>query len=775
MPAAKPGRSFFQELLRRRVPQVLGGYVASGASAILFFNFLTSRYALSPYLVDILLWGLILMIPTVALLAYRHGGPGPQHWTPFHLGSVVLNIVVAVGVLTFGFWGKPLSATTTTVAIEDEDGETVEWVVAREGHRKRLVVFAFKNETGDADQDWLATAMPELVRADLAQDPFFRVITTRDVSERLARAGFPDGRGVPLALQRKVAQEVSYAHVVTGTVRGEGDGYALDLDLLDVETGRIQAEHTFTGATIADLADATTVALKADLDLPAAHTETTEDLPAAEVMTASAEALEAYARGLDARYFGQDPVAARERMAEATTIDPTFALAHMERAGMFFVDQDQMAGLEALRAAQQHDYRLSEPLRYSVRAQRLLFEGQPEQARESIEQWIALYPDDPDAYRNRVQFLQLQGDYAGVVADYKRILDLDPTGVGLYLTLGDTYRNQIGDFDAALAAYRAFLREGSEPDVAYRRIGLAHGDAGRLDSALVAFDQAIAADPENLITLQNKAGVLGSLGRFDEAETTLSTMLSRARTDRERISAHNALAQVFQRQGRYPAALEAHQAAWTAMRGYSDANTVLVQRAFFAGEYARAGMTAEADRMIAEAVASPTYDTPGFYRANVALSEAYLFALAGEFDVATERIAIAEEVVDTYGIEQARPILLFFQAEISAAQGDYAAAVEPFAAFVESRPPDVDLAARFGNVLAGAGRTDEARAQFEVALALVPAHAEALLGLAKLAIAEGAIEEAQQHLDAALVIWAKASPEFPLAAEARALRADLAV
>ena len=53
--SAAPERSFFQELLRRRVPQVLGGYVASCASAILFFNFLTSRYALSPYLVDILL------------------------------------------------------------------------------------------------------------------------------------------------------------------------------------------------------------------------------------------------------------------------------------------------------------------------------------------------------------------------------------------------------------------------------------------------------------------------------------------------------------------------------------------------------------------------------------------------------------------------------------------------------------------------------------------------------------------------------------------------
>ncbi|MEO0741466.1 MAG: tetratricopeptide repeat protein [Bacteroidota bacterium] len=771
--SATADRSFFGELLRRRVPQVLGGYVASCASAILFFNFLTSRYALSPYLVDILLWGLILMIPTVALLAYRHGGPGPQHWTPLHLGSVVLNIVVAVAVLTFGFWGKPLSATTTTVAIEDEDGETVERVVVADTHRKRLVVFPFENATSEGG--WVATAMPALVQADLRQDPFFRILTGNNVSERLARAGFADGRGVPLALQRRIAQELSYGHVVAGTVRAEGNGYALDLDLVNTETGRTQAEHTFTGATLAELADAATVALKADLDLPAAHIEATEDLPASEVMTASIEALEAYARGLDARYFGNDPVAARELMSEATALDPTFAHAYLERAGMLFADQDQMGALEALRAAQQHDYRLSEPQRFAIKAQRLFFEGQPEQAREAIGQWVALYPDDPDAYLNRAQFLQLRGDYAGMVADYERSLELEPTSVGRYLTIGDTYRNQIGDFDKALAAYRAFLREGSEPDVAYRRIGLTHEDAGQLDSALVAFDQAIAADPENLITLQNKAGVLASLGRFAEAETTLGTMLSRVRTDRERVSANMALAIVLQRQGRYAAGLEAHRAAWAAMRRYGDANTVLVQQAFAAGEYARVGMLAEAKQMVAEAAASPTYETPGFYRANVALSEAYIAAYAREFDTATDRIAIAEDIVDTYDLEQGRPLLNFFEAEVAAARGNYAAAAEPYAVFVASRPPNAGLLARFADVLAGAGRADEARAQYEAALVLVPAHAEALLGLAKLAIADGAIEEAQQHLDAALDIWAKAPPEFPFAAEARALRAGLAV
>ncbi|MEM8557991.1 MAG: tetratricopeptide repeat protein [Bacteroidota bacterium] len=767
-------RSFFQELLRRRVLQVLGGYAASCASAVLFFNFLTSRYALSPYLVDILLWGLILMVPTVALLAYRHGAPGPQHWTPFHLGSVVVNIVVAVGVLTFAFWGKPLSATTTTITMEGSDGEMIERIVANEGHRKRMLLFPFENATGDAERDWIATAVPALLQADLIQDPFFRVILGHRVNERLARAGFADGRGVPLALQRRIAQEVSYGHVVTGTVRTDETGYALDLDLVDTETGRTQASHAFTGATLADLADAATVALKTDLNLPAIHIEATEDLPAAEVMTASVEALEAYAQGLDARYLRQQPAFARDRLIAATELDPTFARAHLELAGMYFSDQDQAPGLEALRAAQRHDYRLSEPQRYAVKAQRLFFEGQPDQASEAIEQWIALYPDDSDAYSNRAQFRQLQLNYAGMVEDYERVLALDPTAVGLYLTIGDLYRNQIGDFEKALDAYRAFLREGNEPDVAYRRIGLAHENAGQLDSALVVYDQAIAADPENLITLYNQAQVQAKLGRFDEAEAGLARMLSRARTDRERVSANNGLADILQRQGRYPEALDAHRAAWQASRSYGNENAILVTQAFEAIGYAEAGMEAEAERLLADAQASPAYEAPGFYRANVALSAALVAALQGEADEARSLVEAAQEVVDTYNIEQARPLLGFFRAEIDAAQGDYAAAVEPMAVFIESQPPSADFSVRFGNVLAGAGRTDEARAQYEATLALVPVHAEARLGLAKLAIAEGAIEEAQQHLDAALAIWAAAPDSFPFATEARALRAELA-
>ncbi|MEL6610916.1 MAG: hypothetical protein AAFQ53_02380, partial [Bacteroidota bacterium] len=225
----------------------------------------------------------------------------------------------------------------------------------------------------------------------------------------------------------------------------------------------------------------------------------------------------------------------------------------------------------------------------------------------------------------------------------------------------------------------------------------------------------------------------------------------------------------------YAAALEAHRAAWAAMRSYGDANTVLVQQAFAAGEYARVGMLAEAKQMVAEAAASPTYETPGFYRANVALSEAYIAAYAREFDTATDRIAVAEDIVDTYDLEQGRPLLNFFEAEVAVARGNYAAAAEPYAVFVASRPPNAGLLARFADVLAGAGRADEARAQYEAALVLVPAHAESKLGLAKLAIAEGAIEEAQAYLDEALAVWAAAPPEFLFAAEARALRAELSV
>jgi len=109
--------SFFRELLARRVPQFLGGYLAASWIIVEFLDWLVNRYPLSPYLVEFGLVAMASMIPTVALIAYFHGKPGRDRWTRVEKIGIPSNLVIAAALLFFIFQGRELGATTTTVTV----------------------------------------------------------------------------------------------------------------------------------------------------------------------------------------------------------------------------------------------------------------------------------------------------------------------------------------------------------------------------------------------------------------------------------------------------------------------------------------------------------------------------------------------------------------------------------------------------------------------------------------------------------------------------------
>ncbi len=99
-----------QDLVRRRVPHFLGFYLAASWGVVEVVDLLVDRYRLSPQLLDLSIVALLTLIPTVALLAYSHGGPGEQRWTKAEKIGIPTNLLVSAGVLLFMFSGKDLSA-----------------------------------------------------------------------------------------------------------------------------------------------------------------------------------------------------------------------------------------------------------------------------------------------------------------------------------------------------------------------------------------------------------------------------------------------------------------------------------------------------------------------------------------------------------------------------------------------------------------------------------------------------------------------------------------
>ena len=171
-PGEKMPSSALKELLKRRVPQILGIYLGISWAIVEAVGFLVDRYLLSTYLVDLCIVILLSLIPSVLILAYFHGAPGRDEWTMPEKIGIPTNLLACVALIAFLFAGKDLGAATMTVTVADEEGQTVERVIPKSEFRKKVVLFPFENASGDSALDWLQHGMPLGVYADLRQDMF---------------------------------------------------------------------------------------------------------------------------------------------------------------------------------------------------------------------------------------------------------------------------------------------------------------------------------------------------------------------------------------------------------------------------------------------------------------------------------------------------------------------------------------------------------------------------------------------------------------------------
>jgi len=226
--------------MHRRVPQILGMYVAATWMAVEMGDWLTERFGLPEAATSYAFVGLLVMAPSVILLAWGHGAPGRDAWTKLQGTVLGLNLILAAGAMYMlppngervdtGPASTAAAPLIETRELTNELGETVTFEVAREGAHQRLVSFFWRNETGDEDLDWLSYGAPWLLTQDLHRSPLVSAGTPFDVAaliERLRSAGFDDAVGEPLSLDLQMAGERGIKSIITGTA-GKTQGCGCD-------------------------------------------------------------------------------------------------------------------------------------------------------------------------------------------------------------------------------------------------------------------------------------------------------------------------------------------------------------------------------------------------------------------------------------------------------------------------------------------------------------------------------------------------------------------
>jgi len=484
---------FITELRERRVLPAIGMYVASSWVLIEILDRLVRRYLLSPYLTDIVFWGLFSVIPAVMLVAWTHGKPGKDKVTRAERVGVPINLIATIGLLVSVFGDKDLDMAATRVTINNELGQQETVYIPSETFRRRMAVFFWENNSGDPELDWLQYGITELLVQDLQQDPF--VLATSPWSNfsngfysRMQQAGFKDGLNVPPSLMKEIASEANRQYFIEGSLDRAADEYVVTARVWDSQTLEQISELTSRDWDMYAAIDRLSKEVREALDVPEGSSRIAEDLPLAETYGESEAALKAYINGLNARLFDNDFEASNAFFEEATQIDPNFVLGWFLTAVNMVESGDLPAAQTALAKARELDYRLPANDRAQLKALNYRLAGEHEKLMLFLQLQVKIR-DDATSHDMLATMLMISGQLEEAKTESLAALEKDALNVGIFLRLS-TLERATGNMEAAVEYARKYQQHKPEDIDANLQLGDILRDSGDLDAAEENYKQA---------------------------------------------------------------------------------------------------------------------------------------------------------------------------------------------------------------------------------------------------------------------------------------------
>jgi tetratricopeptide (TPR) repeat protein len=764
------------ELFRRRVPQFVGLYLAGSWAFVEFLDWAVEQFVLSPHVTSFAFLLLLLLLPSVAALAWRHGAPGRDGWGRIEAIGIPLNLILATALLYFGFSGKDLGAATTKVVVEDEAGNEIERQVPKEEFRKKLAVFYFDNETGDGELDWLSYGTTLALEMDLAQQLF--VITASPfgsegsggILQELEEAGFQNGVNVPLTLKREIAEKRHLDYFVAGSFRSDTAGTMLQTELYETRRGRLLAEHTFSGDDVLSLVDELSDQLRRDLGVPGYRIEESADLPVSELLTSSETALADAAVALHSA-TGGDIAGGVPRLESAVEADPTFALAQAQ-LGIFQLLSNQRPEAEAaMEAAMLHLYRLPERAQFGVRTiYYWLFRQDPDKAFQTAKYWVEVYPDDIEGHLALVQMYMNRGDTDRTIAELEVVLDLDPTQYDLIRQIGALHAAS-GDFEQALEHYSRYAELLPGDFRSYTAIASVHRSLGQHEQARAAYDRAQIVEPEEASVPLAVASHEMDLGDLERATRYRDRALAASKSPQDRYAVFSLDETLHYRQGKFREIEQDYARRRSEAEQYMDPTNMGTQLAgsellVYAPEAGRErSALRELDAL--SAGLTPPFDgllAPVYLRVYLALEDT---------DRARIEMDRIEAVVQALGFEALRNAVTLGSGRIAEIEGDCGAAIASYESALETDPDSRRAVLGLARCKLALGDPADAEERLNEVLRVAPAYPPALYELARVYEETGRIDEALERLRTLLEIWKDADPEYIPAQEARAKLAEL--
>ena len=773
-------RPLFDSLMHRRVPQIVGMYVAATWLVIELGDWVTERFNLPTMLTSYVFVVMLVMLPAIVLFAYNHGAPGEDEWTKSERVVIPLNGVLALAFLYFLSPLLVVEAATETVQISDETGIMQEFEVARQGYHKEVIGFFWRNESSNSDLDWLSYGLPLMLAHDLNRvSPVISVETPFDsvaMRHELRNKGHPSFLSEPQGLRVEIARDRRSAALIIGSFSQLDGTVTINATVIDAESGNDIGTYSVTGSDWLTAVDDVSVAVLNFLEVEPSDNQSND--PIGQHFSDSLEAIQHFTNGQVALDIDNDYPQGIAELQSAVEIDPEFAEANGVLSITHYLNSDNESSRATASQALKNSYRLSETSKFVLKANRYIFDGDFDRGERVVEIWTRVQPNSTEAFRSMAQLNKMRGSTDSLhraIAAFDRLLELDPKDFRIYREKAEV-EQQRGDYAAAADYLRIFLEH--EPDSGSGHLQLAnvYQALGDLEAAQVSLEDAAILSDSPLNSEIGLARLEARRGYFKEAEERLNGQLNDELSPQQRVELLGTQAEIAFVRGQIETvmalhveinevakaylppmvrllSIESQRANHLVMLGKTDeaiatADEIIAQLQAPMDAYMYFTYTAiygaaddrEAFREWANKTQQAKDQLPPVFLPFIEMHSARLAIWDGEFDVAIQHLDRAREMLG-------QSMLQIFQSNLSMSS----------------------LHVILAELYLEANAIDDSRERLETVLKVFPASAYAKLVSAKVYLAQGNDEAGHEALAEALAIWSDADTDYIFSKEARSL------
>jgi eukaryotic-like serine/threonine-protein kinase len=417
-------------------------------------------------------------------------------------GLIAVPLIVLAIVFRARIFAPPAQRTPSTPAIS-------------------LAIVPFRNASGDAQLDWLGSALAGMLISDVGQSASLRAVSSDRISQILHDLEVTPQSSLDPSTLRQLSESSNAQMLVWGQYAKLGDDIRIDatLQLQDGRTVPLKADAA-TEKALPQAIDHLAQSIRQNLAVSPSVVKELE-AQAVKPSTQSLPALRDYDEGLQFLRQGRN-LEAEQRLRASTKDDPQFALAYSKLAEAELNLGHDSDAEQSSRQAVDLSQNLPPQEKYRIEASHAEIMKDYPKAIESYENLAKVAPGDTDVRFALGRLYEDTGNLDKARQNYDKVLNADPKYVDALLSRG---RVEIesgkapGGLDYLNRALTQAILTGNDEEQALIRqaTGIAYKFMNKPEDALTNYQESLKIQRR----LGQQRGVAASLGEIAQVYSSL--------------------------------------------------------------------------------------------------------------------------------------------------------------------------------------------------------------------------------------------------------------